>query len=226
MQQQQIQQQLPQVCGPGNSRSAPRSPAMKSLHFISFTSSVFGISYAVAIAIAARTWIGFGFLFNCIMEFADVCHQLIPSSPANWIDVYCCCSCQLPGPMHRPNHKYIRASLPLPSTLYPFLPFVCIGCDFKTANWICWTSANCNNRTQIDSIWLKYYPKFATNYNFKNHTHTQAQAHLCLLIDIKMRSVCFNIHKSGYIILTTPLMEHFHLWSPLPSCFNSRLSLA
>lgn len=47
-----------------------------------------------------------------------------PSSipPANWIDVYCCCSCQLPGPMHRPNHKYIRASLPLPSTLYPFLP--------------------------------------------------------------------------------------------------------
>lgn len=66
LQLQQEQQQQPQVCGPGNSRSAPRSPAMKSLHFISFTSSVFGISYAiaVAVAIAARTWIGFGFLFN------------------------------------------------------------------------------------------------------------------------------------------------------------------
>lgn len=45
-----------------------------------------------------------------------------PHPPANWIDVYCCCSCQLPGPMHRPNHKYIRASLPLPSLSAPSSP--------------------------------------------------------------------------------------------------------
>lgn len=189
---------------------------MKSLHFISFTSGVFDISYAVAVA--ARTWIGFGFLFNWIMEFADVCHRLI-SSPWNGIDVYCCCSCQLPGPMHRPNHIH--------TSLSTSPPLVCIGCDFKTANWICRTLANCNNRKQIDSIWLKYYPKFATNYNFKNHTHTHkfTLIYACWLI-LKW-GVCVSIFTIKWLnYFTAPLIEHFHWWWLLPTCFNSRLSLA
>lgn len=48
----------------------------------------------------------------------------------------------------------------------------CNRCDLITANWIYLTLPNCHNRKQIGSVWLKYYQKFATNYNFEINTHT------------------------------------------------------
>lgn len=46
-----------------------------------------------------------------------------PSSIPLQIELMSTAAVHVNCPMHRPNHKYIQASLPLPSTFNPFLPF-------------------------------------------------------------------------------------------------------